>query len=195
MTSVPSTPASIERWVRTIREADSARGRSVNEYILDNEPMSWSGTHRDVHPEPVTYAELLDRTIRYASAVRRADPQATIAGPAEAGWVTYHDSGADMASAIHWDRLRHGGVPLVPWYLGKIRETERRTGTRLLDVLDLHFYSSAPGVGVASSGDTHNTTPALRIRPQQSTQYSVTRMVFILLGRRYHCCEPLAACR
>jgi hypothetical protein len=168
LTSVPSTPESIERWVRTIREADRVRGRSVQEYILDNEPMSWSGTHRDVHPEPVTYDELLERTIAYASAVRRADPQATIAGPAEAGWVNYHYSGADMASAVHWDRLRHGGVALIPWYLRKIREHERRTGTHLLDVLDVHFYSSVPGVGVSSAGDTVPATAALRIRQTRS---------------------------
>jgi hypothetical protein len=163
-TSVASTPETIERWVRAIGDTDGRQGRSVDEYILDNEPMSWAGTHRDVHPNPVTYDELLDLTIRYASAVRRADPHAVIAGPAEAGWVSYHYSAADMASSIHWDRLRHGGTPLIPWYLRQVRETERKTGTHLLDVLDVHWYSSAPGVGVSANGDTDAATCALRIR-------------------------------
>ena len=55
----------------------------MDSYILDNEPTLWSATHRDVHPEPTGYDELLERTIAYASAVRRADPNAKIAGPAE----------------------------------------------------------------------------------------------------------------
>jgi hypothetical protein len=72
---------------RAIRAEDQQRGaRSVALYILDNEPMLWNSTHRDVHPEPVTYDELLDRTLRYGSAVRAADPDAVIAGPAEWGW-------------------------------------------------------------------------------------------------------------
>ena len=64
-----ATATSIEKIVA----ADAARGkRSVQMYILDNEPMLWNSTHRDVHPEPVTYDELLDRTVRYASAIRAA---------------------------------------------------------------------------------------------------------------------------
>jgi len=168
MTSVRSTPENIERWVRQIREKDRTRGRSVHQYILDNEPMSWSGTHRDVHPDPVGYDELLERTISYATAVRRADPEATIAGPAESDWVHYHYSAKDMASRIHWDRLRHGNVPLIPWYLRKIREHEQVTGTRILDVLDVHHYSSAPGVGFGASGSVDAATAALRIRQTRS---------------------------
>jgi hypothetical protein len=65
-TSVASTPDSIRRWVEQIRAEDKKRGsRSVHMYILDNEPMLWNSTHRDVHPEPTTYDELLDRTLRH----------------------------------------------------------------------------------------------------------------------------------
>ena len=82
-TSVRSTPESVERWVRAIRARDrQVGGRSVQLYILDNEPMLWHVTHRDVRSTPMTYDELLEKTIAYASAIRRADPGATIAGPA-----------------------------------------------------------------------------------------------------------------
>ncbi|MET0402578.1 MAG: glycoside hydrolase family 44 protein, partial [Cystobacter sp.] len=84
-TSVEAPPSFIYDWVRSIREKDQKRGRSVQMYILDNEPMLWNSTHRDVHPEPVTYDELLERTIAYGTAVRKADPEAVIAGPAEWG--------------------------------------------------------------------------------------------------------------
>jgi len=169
-TSVPSTPESIQRWVHQIRDRDRTRGRSVDQYILDNEPMLWNATHRDVHPEPATYDELLEKTIAYASAVRRADPEATIAGPAEWGWLAYHYSARDVAAGVHLrpDRRLHGDVPLIPWYLRKIREHEKRTGARILDVLDVHFYPMGQGVGVGTNGETDSATAALRIRSTRS---------------------------
>jgi hypothetical protein len=169
-TSVASTPQDIENWVRTIRESDKSRGRTVHQYILDNEPMLWNSTHRDVHPEPATYDELLQKTITYASAIRRADPNATIAGPAEWGWIAYHNSAQDIAAGVRLrpDRRRHGDVSLIPWYLRKLREHENRTGIRLLDVLDVHFYPMAPGMGIGTGGDTDAATAALRIRSTRS---------------------------
>ena len=106
------------------RQGSDARVAAWTSYILDNEPMLWNATHRDVHPDPATYDELLEKTIAYASAVRRADPDATIAGPAEWGWLAYHYSAKDVAAGVRLrpDRRLHGDEPLIPWYLRKIRE-------------------------------------------------------------------------
>jgi len=148
-TSVAAPPEVIGRWIRGLREKDQARGkRSVQMYLLDNEPSLWSHTHRDVHPEPVGYDELLDRTIRYATEIRRADPDGLIAGPTEWGWHGYFYSGKDSEAGIPLspDRRAHGGVPLIPWYLQRLAEYERTKGIRLLDVLDVHFYPQAEGV-------------------------------------------------
>ncbi|HEX2673723.1 MAG TPA: glycoside hydrolase family 44 protein [Polyangiaceae bacterium] len=148
-TSVAAPPEVIGRWIRTLREKDQARGkRSVQMYLLDNEPSLWSTTHRDVHPEPVGYDELLDRTIRYASEIRRADPEGLIAGPTEWGWNGYLYSGKDREAGIpaQPDRRAHGGVPLIPWYLQRLAEYEKAKGVRLLDVLDVHFYPAGDGI-------------------------------------------------
>ena len=142
-TSVRSTPADIEAWVREIRAYDRKRGRrSVDLYILDNEPMLWHKTHRDVHPEPVSYDELLERTVAYARAIRRADPEAAIAGPALWGWPAYFFSAVDAEAgfSVKPDRRAHGDVPLLAWYLRELRRHEQRTGERLLDVVDVHYY-------------------------------------------------------
>jgi hypothetical protein len=134
-------------------------------YILDNEPMLWNSTHRDVFPEPLTYDELLKRTIEYGTAVRKADPDAVIAGPAEWGWTNYLWSAADFAPGKmpHSDRRAHGDVPLTAWYLRQLREHEQKTGVRILDVLDLHFYPQT-NVGVGIEGNTDPATNARRIR-------------------------------
>jgi hypothetical protein len=163
-TSVPAPPAFIQHWVEAIRREDQARGgRSVTEYVLDNEPNLWSVTHRDVHPDPLSYDELLQRTIEYATAIRAADHDALIAGPAEWGWTGYSYSAKDMVSGATTrpDRRAHGDVPLAAWYLKKLREHEQKTGTRVIDVFDLHFYPQGNGVYSAAGG---KGLDALRIR-------------------------------
>jgi len=160
-TSVPAPPEMMARWVEQIRSAGGAE-----QYILDNEPMLWNETHRDVHPQPVGYDELLDRTLRYGSAIRRADPRAVIAGPALWGWPAYFYSAIDKVEGFrsHPDRRAHGEVPLLPWYLRKLREHEKKTGERILDVVDVHFYPQGKGIGVDSSGDIDEETAARRVR-------------------------------
>jgi Glycoside hydrolase family 44 len=165
-TSVPMPPSSVGRWARAIREHDGASGRrGVQMYILDNEPTLWSETHRDVHPEPVSYDELLDRTVAYATEIRRADPEALIAGPALWGFPGCFTSGVDKAAhPAHPDRDRHGGVALLPWWLGEVSAQEKRAGVRLIDVVDVHFYPQGQGIGVGEAGATDPGTAARRIR-------------------------------
>ncbi len=166
-TSVAVPPEVVRRWIETVRDHDRARGkRGVDEYILDNEPNLWSTTHRDVHPSPLTYDELLDRTIQYGSAIRKADPDAVIAGPAAWGWSAYFYSAKDLVDH-HSDQRAHDGVPLLSWYLKKLSDHERRTGTRILDVLDVHFYPQAPHV-YGGDAATDPATAALRIRSTRS---------------------------
>lgn len=167
-TSVPAPPDWAGQWVAAIRASDTKAGkRSVYEYILDNEPALWNANHRDVHPEPVGYDELLDRTIEYGTAIRRADPDAVIAGPAEWGWSGYLYSAKDLATG-HADRRAHGNVALVEWYLRKLQEHERRTGTRVLDVLDVHYYPQEDNVYGGGAGGTDRTTQLLRLRSTRS---------------------------
>lgn len=164
LTSIPAPPEMIQKWVETIALRDQkTHSRSVHMYILDNEPTLWNSTHRDVHPEPLTYDELLDRTIRYGSAVRKADPQALIAGPAEWGWMGYFYSARDAAAGVSArpDRRAHGDLPLIPWYLKKLQEHERAHGTRVLDVLDVHYYPQGDGIYAANADAP---TAAMRLR-------------------------------
>ena len=166
-TSTAVTPADVEQWVRTVRQADQKRGgRSVWMYILDNEPMLWSSTHRDVHPEPTSYDELLDKTLLFAAAVRRADPEAVIAGPALWGWPAYQGSAVDAkyGFTLRPDRRAHGDVPLLPWYLHKLAQHEKKTGQRLIDVVDVHFYAMGQGIETGLRGETDADTAARRIR-------------------------------
>lgn len=168
-TSVPAPPEFIGKWIEAIRTKDKAsgRGRAVNLYFLDNEPALWSHTHRDVHPTPVSYDELWERTLNYARAIRKADPDAVIAGPAEWGWTNFMHSAADSTAGktfLRPDRRKHDDLPIVAWWLKKAAEHEKKTGERLVDVFDLHFYPQHDGLGIGSTGKTDKATSAMRIR-------------------------------
>jgi hypothetical protein len=154
-TSVAAPPEMIARWAARLR----SDRREPDLYFLDNEPTLWHETHRDVHPQPVGYDELLDRTLRYGEAIRRSAPGAVIAGPALWGFPALFDSAVGRA-----DREAHGGAPLLVWYLQQLRAHEQQTGRRIVDVVDVHFYPQGKGIGLGREGGTDPDTAARRIR-------------------------------
>ncbi len=164
-TSISAPPSLIKKWIDAVRARDAGKhGRSIDMYILDNEPSLWNVTHRDVHPDPVSYDELLARTVDYATAIREADPEAVIAGPAAWGWSELFFSAKDLGGmGLHLDRRAHGDMPLLPWYLTQLAVHEERTHTRLLDVVDVHFYPQATGI-YGQGARTDPESAALRIR-------------------------------
>ena len=175
-TSIKVTPEMVGAWVKQIKETDAKRpsaknGRLVRMYILDNEPGLWHTTHRDVHPEPMSYDELLEKTIAFATAIRKADPDAMIAGPASYGWWEYFYSAKDHEAGFSKkpDRLAHGDVPLIEWYLKKLKEHEDKTGVRLLDVLDVHFYPQSEGVH-GNNGEGEGTDDGTNARRMRTTR-------------------------
>jgi hypothetical protein len=142
LTSEPGGAGFIAEWVKEIVTTREG-GRDVHVWILGNEPMLWHDTHRDVHPEPVSYDELLGKTIDAARAIRALDPGGKIAGPALWGWPAYSYSAVDAEKGF-WrkpDRRAHDDEPFLAWYLKQLKAHEDRTGERLLDLVDVHFYA------------------------------------------------------
>jgi hypothetical protein len=171
-TSIAIEPTFVQGWVGhlTAKYGGAAQG-GVAYYNLDNEPMLWNSTHRDVHPHPTSYDELRDRTYLYARAIKEADPSAETLGPVEWGWTGYFYSALDAAPGGNWwenpqDRNAHGGKALVEWHLDQMRSYERSHGLRILDYLDQHYYPEAAGVPLSPAGD--EATKALRLRATRS---------------------------
>jgi hypothetical protein len=157
-------------WVaHLVHEYGDARRGGVGIYELGNEPGLWDLTHRDFHPEPVGYDELWAKSLAAAKAVKGADPTARVLGPAEWGWTNYFCSSVDVRAlgscdASSPDRAAHGGTALSAWYLKKFAAAQRRTGHRLLDYFDLHYYPQGtyqPATDVTRSlWDPHYRDPS-----------------------------------
>ncbi|HPS78115.1 MAG TPA: glycoside hydrolase family 44 protein [Thermoanaerobaculaceae bacterium] len=165
-TSVATTPGFVQNWIgHLVSTFGAAAQGGVSYYSLDNEPMLWSSTHRDVHPAPTSYDEMRDRTFAYAAAVKAGDPTARTLGPVVWGWTAYFWSALDWAAGGNWwenppDRLAHGNIPFVEWYLQQMAAYDQQHGTRLLDYLDVHFYP--PEVALTGAGSS--AQQALRLR-------------------------------
>lgn len=158
-------------WVRyLVSRYGKANQGGVTFWALDNEPIWWDNTHRDIHPDPYSYDEVLSLDIKYAEAIKRADPTALVAGPVGDNWASLFLSKKDIVAGQsrgnYWsnpvDRNAHGGVAFLPWYLTQMRSYEQQHGVRLLDYLDHHAYLAPSNVTLASAGDAN--TQALRLR-------------------------------
>ena len=169
-TSIPIDPTFVQDWIRHLTQRyGSAQDGGVQFYNLDNEPMLWHYTHRDVHPQATSYDELRDLSYLYGAAVKKADPSAQTLGPVLWGWTAYFYSAVDQESN-RWlnppDRGAHGNTPLVEWYLQQMSAYEQQHGVRILDYLDLHYYPQASGVPLSAKVDAN--TQALRLRSTRS---------------------------
>ena len=148
-TSVEAPPEFIAEGVRfVVKRAGKADGSDgapgVAVWALDNEPMLWNSTHRDVHPRPPSYDELWDRTVKYATAIKSADPTAKVAGFCGWGWMDLYYSAADAGDDNYRtlpDFKAHDKVGLAEWFIKKCGEYKKaHDGKALVDVFDVHWY-------------------------------------------------------
>ncbi len=89
-------------------------------FSLDNEPDLWSSTHAEVHPSAVTYTELANRNIDYATAIKRVWPTAKVTGPVNYGFYGFEtlQNAPDAA----------GKGNFLDWYLDQIKAAGTTAG-------------------------------------------------------------------
>ena len=133
----------------------------VEFYSLDNEPGLWMNTHRDTLPRGITAEQLADMNIRYAAAVKGADPSAKIIGFGAWGVlelagsnIDYLPGGADPHKRAkekqkdedrYRERKKHGGDSQLVYLLKRFKQAETEKGKRLVDVIDIHWYPELYG--------------------------------------------------
>jgi hypothetical protein len=129
-------------------------------YSLDNEPDLWAFTHSRIHPEKASYAEMVDKSTNLASAIKAVASKAVIFGFVSYGFTGYK-SLQDAPDAQ--------GRDFINYYLDSMKLAEKHAGKRLLDVLDLHWYSEAQGGGQRITGnDTSPASVAARVQAPRS---------------------------
>ena len=146
--------------VSKLGDASSATG--IQGYSLDNEPVLWNDTHPYLHPEEVTSTELITKSIELAKAVKAVDPKAEIFGPAFWGMLPCLNCGDGSDVKDHatkqkigtftdadWQAVKSNYFWYLDYYLESMAKAEQENGSRLLDVVDVHYYSQ----GINSNED------------------------------------------
>lgn len=178
-------PDFVTGWMQHLAgRVGTAGSGGVRFFALDNEPDLWNSTHRDVHPAPLSYDEIWQRTVDYASAIKLQDPDALVLGPVPWGWCAYFWSALDGCGDGGPDLAAHGGVHYLEWYLQQAHDDEAANGVRLLDYLDIHYYPQASGVALTDD----ESVAALRLRTLKSL-YDPSYIDESWIGT---CCGPTA---
>jgi hypothetical protein len=145
LTPSPSTPVVYEdefvNWVKTNYPYGTTDPNRPISFELDNEPDAWSAVHPEVHPNPVTYSELLNDTINYSTAIKNVEPNALVYGAVNFGWPGFYNlNNAPDASSYSSDGY------FLDTYLKHMKAASTAAGKRLLDVLDIHWYPITGGL-------------------------------------------------
>jgi hypothetical protein len=153
----------------------TAAGTGVRFYNLDNEPMLWNSTHRDVHPAAPGYDEVWTKGLAVATEVKSRDAGAEILGPETWGWCDFWTSAKDAALGNCLDgpdRAAHGGLAWPAWYMQqscahRLPLGHPAAGDLPVDWLDIHFYpqgNEVSGVSGNQSAEDGAATVAARLR-------------------------------
>lgn len=132
--SSASITAILDHWIKP-----SGLGLDRSQFLywnMDNEPEIWEGTHDDVMPRQLPAEEFMQRYFEYAKRARTMFPEIKLVGPVPANeWQWYNWPGG----------ITSGGksYPWLEYFIKRIGEEQARTGIRLLDVLDIHYYPGA----------------------------------------------------
>lgn len=134
-----------------------AQGKKIF-YSLDNEPGIWNEIHPLLHPVKPTFAEMAERTRRFGSMIKRHAPDALVFGMVAFGvneLMTLNDA-PDQAGRLY-----------VDFYLDMIKGLETSAGKRIVDVIDVHWYSEvvADGIRISDLGTSGEVLTRMRPNP------------------------------
>ena len=101
---------------------------------MDNEPEIWNSTHDDVYPVQPLAAEFMLKYFEVAKKARSKFPEIKLVGPVAANewqWYNWNDKKITYINKSYtW----------LEYFILRVAQEQIISGTRLLDVLDIHFY-------------------------------------------------------
>jgi hypothetical protein len=129
-------------------------------YALDNEPALWGGTHIRIHPQSLTFKELLDKSEAIAKAIKAVDPSAKVLGSESFGamemWKCHAGTPNSIPECPDWGDYSGKYDWAVAAFLGEMKARSAAAGKRLIDVLAIHWYPEDKGDARINDGSLKN---------------------------------------
>lgn len=130
----------------------SAKEGGINGYLLDSEPDKWAENYSVLGLEQITPEELAERSANLAAAVKTIDSNAFVFGPSLSGL----QGCINLNNPEAWSEMSNDYSWFIDYYLSYMRSCGEKSGVRLLDVLDVHYYTEAitpVGIPVLTNSD------------------------------------------
>jgi hypothetical protein len=102
-------------------------------FALDNQMELWNQEHPKLRTEPLDYAEEVQLSTDYAKMIKGAFPTAEVLGFVGYGWL------AALSQQRSPDYLEEG--EFWSYYLAAMKAASDTAGKRLIDYVDLHWFS------------------------------------------------------
>lgn len=118
-----------------------AKDGGITGYFLDREPEYWHENFPMLELSPVSAASLTEKSILLSQAVKAVDDSAMVFGPSLRGLTSY----ISLNGAPDWNKVGSGYNWFIDYYLSEMSKAEKACGERLLDCLDLHYYTESIG--------------------------------------------------
>jgi len=153
----PEEQAELYKYCLTTAGIPTAANGGIKVIAIDNEPCLWESTHKEFGYKGLTYDDFLQLAIKHATLLKKMDPSVLVAAPCLWGWTAYYmvSSDAKLGPSVGWDRTKMPGYSkngiFLKWWLTELNKYEKKTGQKLVDILDIHFYPQANGVQLGSS--------------------------------------------
>ncbi len=152
----------------------------INGYFLDNEPENWTTLFPSAVSEKITADELVDKSAQLAATIKKIDPTALVYGPSVSGIEAF----TNLKNPTDWEKHSREYSWFIDYYLMKMNEASRLSGTRLLDVLDVHYHTEATngllGQVIDSSDTFSNNTRMQAPRIFWDSTYTENSTIAIL---------------
>jgi hypothetical protein len=108
---------------------------------MDNEVEIWSSTHDDVMPTQPDAETFMQMYFAVAKKARALYPGIKLTGPVSPNEWQWYNWNNTLVTASDGKQY-----PWLEFFIKRVAEEETRTGIRLLDVIDLHFYPGSSSI-------------------------------------------------
>jgi len=125
----------------------SSSSTGIKNFILDNEAGLWSSTHPRIYPGPISCTDHLNKSLALARRVRQMDANVAIWGPESYGYSEYYD----FQGSGDWSTYSGNYSRYLELYLDSMRTASQQAGSRLLDVMTVHWYPDVYAGSIYSS--------------------------------------------
>ena len=121
----------LNHWLKDLK----INPKNIQYWNMDNEAEVWNAKHDDIITKPISPDDYIEKYVTMAKKAKAAFPDIKLVGPAFSNeWQWYNWNGVKVTAP---DGAK---FTWLEYFIKRISEEQKKSGVKLLDVLDFHLY-------------------------------------------------------